>query len=542
MIDFRQYTRLPPYAHQVVGVEELIKEIDPARGRIFPRCFGLFDEMGVAKTKQVIDAAQVLAYEGMVDRALVVCPNGVRPVWFESELGELRKHLWDGFGSVITEFRSRPNQWFFEGKTKQSLKWVITNYEYIRDRTVYKQLFNFCGPKTVIILDESSLVKNSQSQQFRACRELRKRCGWSWLLNGTPVPNNPGDLFAQGLLLDPRIIGLPTYTQFKSKYAILGGFENRQIVGWVNLDDLQQRLAPYVIRRLKAECLDLPEKLPPVIFTVPMDASTWKLYREMRDELVAWLSESTISVAQQAITKVMRLAQITSGFLGGLEAPGIEMQQDLSNIKAETIPDWMIFDIEDEDPTPTLSTVARSATAPVQEISREKLDFFLQWMDLTLYKDPTLKLLVWSRFVPEVERTVAALRERYAGMEVAELRGGQKKAERDRTLRLLDPRTAPRDRPAVVVGIKKTGSMGLNLTAAHTVFNLSEDYNLKDDLQSQDRVHRPGQVEAVSYYHLLATGPKGQKTIDHVVFKARQGKRNLADLTSSAWIRALQEE
>src|SRR6185436_8276262 len=107
--------------------------------------------------------------------------------------------------------------------------------------------------------------------------------------------------------------------------------------------------------------------------------------------------------------------------------------------------------IEEDDPTPTLSIVARSATAPVQEVSREKLDFFLQWMDLSLGKDPTLKLLTWSRFVTEVERTVAALRERYAGMEVATLQGNQKKPERDRALRLLDPRTSPRDRPATVV-------------------------------------------------------------------------------------------
>jgi ATP-dependent DNA helicase len=84
--------------------------------------------------------------------------------------------------------------------------------------------------------------------------------------------------------------------------------------------------------------------------------------------------------------------------------------------------------------------------------------------------------------------------------------------------------------------------MGLNLTAAHTVIYLSNDFSLKTRLQSEDRVHRPGQIYPVSYFDMIATGPQGQKTIDHLVAKSLMNKEAIADLTTSAWISALTED
>jgi len=84
--------------------------------------------------------------------------------------------------------------------------------------------------------------------------------------------------------------------------------------------------------------------------------------------------------------------------------------------------------------------------------------------------------------------------------------------------------------------------MGLNLTASHTVVYLSNDYNLKTRLQSEDRVHRPGQTSPVSYFDIVAEGPNGQKTIDHTIMKALKAKDDLAKWTASAWLSELKEE
>jgi hypothetical protein len=106
---------------------------------------------------------------------------------------------------------------------------------------------------------------------------------------------------------------------------------------------------------------------------------------------------------------------------------------------------------------------------------------------------------------------------------------------------LLDPRTAPAG-PAVLCGTPDSGAMGYSFVAAHTMMYVSSSPSLLNYLQSIDRVHRPGQTHAVSYYHILATGPKGERTIDHIIHKARQGKLDLATWTTSAWRTALLQE
>lgn len=486
--------KLTPFAHQVDGINALIAR--PA--------FALFDEMGAGKTLQVIVAAQLLYEQGLVDRVIVVCPASVRFVWFDPELGELKKHLF--VPALVTEYHAKLRQW----GDRSGLRWVITNYDFIRDdchkRAGIKnphllKLLAHCTPKTLLVLDESSAVKNHKAKQTRACARLRATCGRVVELNGTPIANNPGDLYSQMQILDQRILDCQSWFQFRARYAVLGGWQQKQVVGWRNLEDLQRRIAPYVLRRLKKDCLDLPEKMPPVPVAVPLTARTWAAYREMRDEMLVWLRTGEVSAAQHAVTKIMRLAQLTSGFIGG---------------------------VTDGDGT----------QLPARVVGDEKLAAFTAWLGERLLDDANFKLLVWCRFRFELQRVIAHLP---GHVSVGTIIGGQHKDERDAALRLLDPRTAP-DGPVVVVGTPDSGSMGLNLTAAHTVVRLSSDHNLKTRLQSEDRVHRPGQTEAVSYYDFVATGPDGQKTIDHVVLKALLDKESLATWTSSAWVKALTDE
>ncbi len=166
---------------------------------------------------------------------------------------------------------------------------------------------------------------------------------------------------------------------------------------------------------------------------------------------------------------------------------------------------------------------------------------FLTWLDEMLYADHDLKLLVWSRFRPEVKRLFDELLIAQPKVSRGLIWGGQKTAERSAAVQLLDPRATPPG-PVVVIGTPATGSMGLNLTAAHTVIYMSNDFSFKTRKQSEDRVHRPGQIHAVSYFDMIATGPQGQKTIDHTVVKALLNKQNLADMTTSAWLDILEDE
>lgn len=486
--------RVPPFLHQEVGIAKLVR--DPH--------VGLFDSMGLGKTAQSIIAAQLLFLSGQIDKVIVVAPASVRDVWFNRELGELAKHLFLDVPATVTEYHARSRTWVWGHPTEtKRLRWVITNYDFIRNPTRLYDLAVWCDARTFVILDESSAVKSHKAKQTKACGVLRKKCGRIVLLNGNPVAQSPLDMFSQGNLIAPEILECKSYFKFRAHYAVmLPNVAFPKVVGWQNLDELQRRFAPYVLRRVKDECVDLPPKLDPVIRTVPLSPATWRVYREMRDDLIAWIDQQTVSVAPQVVTKIIRLAQITSGFLGGVE--------DEAGLKL----------------SPSI-------------IGSEKLRDVVEWIPELVEDDPRLKLLVWCRFKPELERLVHTLHHEYPHIRVASITGNQHHTEREAAVALLDPRTAPKD-PAIVVA--SAGHRGLNLTACHTVIYLSHSPSLDERLQSEDRTHRMGQEYAVSYFDYVATGPAGQRTIDDIILTARKKREDVAEWTMSAWRTALTEE
>ncbi len=505
-------SRVKPYDHQLVGIKKLVEQ----------PYFMLADEMGAGKTKQVIDAAQLLYEMGIIHRVIVITPASVRSVWYDQEFGELQKHLWEGTSSRVFKYRGNIEYWDWCVSGDSYLRWVITNYEFIRRKERLQKLLFAADHKTLLVLDESSFIKSGGANQSRACSKLRKRCGRVVLLNGTPISNSPMDMLNQGNIMSKTILECPTKTHFKARYATMApvlsrkgnplksprGFAIKVVKEWRDLEDLQRRFAPYVLRRLKKDCLDLPPKLDPVYFQVPLDADTWAKYQEMKKELVAWLTSNIVASASQAGVKVMRLAQICSGFVGGVE-------------------EWDENGPRDVDPIP---------------VGDEKLQLVLEWISNRYDEDPNEKLLLWCRFRPELDR----LYQRLMGdstilpIKIARLWGGQKTEEREEALHLLHPEGPPG--PGIVLGTLGTGAFGLNLSAAHTVMYVSSDSKLSVYLQSLDRVHRPGQRFPVSYFHVIATGPDGQKTIDHTIVSALRRKEDLATWTCSAWVKALEEE
>jgi hypothetical protein len=115
------------------------------------------------------------------------------------------------------------------------------------------------------------------------------------------------------------------------------------------------------------------------------------------------------------------------------------------------------------------------------------------------------------------------------------------KAEREYALRLLHPKTAPSG-PATVGATQGTGAIGLNFTACRTVLDMSYDMSSFKKKQGDARVNRPGQTGPVSFFYLIAVGPKGQKTLDHHTMMKRTGKMAVNDMTVSAWCKVLEEE
>ena len=182
---------LPPDQAPACGIQKIVDE---------PYVF-VTDEMGFGKTKQLIDAAHLLFQQDKIDRVLVICPAPVKHVWHDPELGQLAEHAWAGVHNHVELYHKRPRAWHTGPSDQRALHWVITNYEFIRmglksrsrylpDRLVFLQ--QQCGPRTLLVLDESSAVKNARARQTRACMYLRKECTRVVLMSGTPIAQMPG--------------------------------------------------------------------------------------------------------------------------------------------------------------------------------------------------------------------------------------------------------------------------------------------------------------------------------------------------------------
>jgi len=472
----------------------------------------LADEMGLGKTKEVIDAAQIMYVQGVINRVIIVCPSAVRGVWFDPTLGEWAKHKWKEFPLQVAEFRNKIRIWKTT-EDEERLKVVVTNYEFLRNEVNLAKLGKAVGPKTLLVVDESSYVKNHSAQQTKAVRILRKDCGRVVLLNGTPLTEGIGDLFSQAYILEPKIFNCKNKHQFDAIYAVKGGWQGRQVLSWRYVDQIQAKMAPFVIRRLKEQCLDLPPKIPAVNIQVVLDPRTWKLYKDMENEFIAWLGTNEASTSTHAAVRAIRLQQITSGYLGGVTGQTIDQNGEI---------------VESVIEVPSL-----------QIVGREKRKAVIEWYKDRMAEDHNFKCVIWARFTKEILDLIEDFRLELPEVEVGRIAGGQSEKERSHAIQLLDPRTAPKG-PCVVVGNPASGGMGLTLVAASTVLYISNYWRLITRLQSEDRVHRPGQTRPVNYFDVIATGPKGQRTIDFSIVKRLAAKNEVAVMTSAAWLSELE--
>lgn len=517
-----------PRQHQVEGVQTLLTHDK----------FLLADDVGGGKTMQCIDTAQLLFEINDIEACLVVGPAYARGVWADPsrEIGEIVRHSWPDVPFACREYSvNSPDIHHPRGlhsntstdslKTKPFLRWMITNYEFIRRIERLGPLLGWAARRRfMLICDEAWALSDQGTAQWKAVHALRKLAKRIVLLNGTPVSDTPLDLNAQIRLLDPRILGFPYMDRFgREKWSNADGrFRARyavfqpnttfpRITGWQNLEELRAKVAPYALRRMTEDCFDLPPVLEPILVEVTLHES-WPMYCQMRDDMVAWLDGTQeASVAKQAIVKGLRLAQITSGFLGGVQQ--LDLDAD------------MITDLVPADITETR----------LVEVGREKLDTLLVWLKR---HDTHERMLIWSRFRPEIERTA---RELAAFRTTFKLYGEQSAADREAAKAALNPNLNP-GRPVAVVGSRGAGGAALNLAGASLEINLSYSFLLREYLQARGRTRRPGQTKPLQRVDFVAKGPKGQRTIDHHILASIRGKDTIANWTSATWRHKLLEE
>jgi len=404
---------------------------------------------------------------GLINRVLIVAPLSVANVWAE----EFEKFAAFDYVLAVLEGDSGKKADTLRHMEGTGLQVVVLNYE--STWRLEEELRKW--KPDVIVCDESSRIKNPNAKQSKALHRLAKQAKYRLILTGTPIQNNPLDFFSQYKVLDESIFG-PSYYAFRSRYATMGGYGNHQIVGYKNLPELVQKAHSVAYRVTKEEALDLPEMVDETRY-VTLDPQGMKIYESLEAASYAELLKGEV-VVRNILTQLLRLQQVTGGFIR-----------------------------DDEG-------------GPVQQVSKAKLQVLEEIIEDVMGEGK--KLVIFARFVPEIEAICKLLEEK--GIKHSVISGEVK----NRSEQVQQFQENPEVR--VFVGQIQTTGLGLTLTAASTAVFYSVDFNYANYSQARARIHRIGQRNACTYIHLVAKG-----TIDEKVLKALQRKEDVAKLLVDNW-------
>lgn len=414
-------------------------------------------DMGTGKSRVVVEYIR----KTQPINTLIICPLSVIGVWPEQfeKFGnnECPAILALANGSVAKKTRRIKD--FFERLGKGV---AIVNYESVRSEplsswTKYRRW-------SLVVLDESHKIKTPASVISWWAKSIRNVSLKRLALTGTPLPHSPLDAYAQYRFLNPRVFQ-PSYALFKNTYGVMGGYREKQVIDFQNMEDFNTRFKSIAYRVSKDEALDLPDEVD-VIRKFDLSEKTTKIYKDLERWLITQVQDGVVTV-NNALTKLLRLQQITGGSVGGVnEEKKLEV---LSHEKAHTL----------------------------QEIIQEL--------------PPKEPVVVFCRFLHDIDEAKAMLMTEER--EVAELSGRVKELERFKS----------GEADSIVVQIQ-SGGLGVDLSRACYSIFYSMGFSLGDYQQARARIHRAGQNRKVTHIHVIA-----RDTVDEKIMGAIQKKKNIVD-------------
>lgn len=416
---------------------------------------------------------------GKIERLLVVAPTSVVAVW-PKELQEYAEFKYT-CRTLLGDKASRLKQLSdLEKFPFKALKVAVINYESTWRDGIFEALQEFDAD--MIIADESQRIKTHDAAQSKAMHQLGDQARYKLILSGTPVQNNAIDIYSQYRFLDPTVFGKNFY-QFRNRYAIMGGFNRRQIVGYKDMDDLIRREHSIAFRITKEEAIDLPEQTFEVRH-IQMDKKLADLYQRIKRDSYAEIETGGQITATTVLTKLLRLQQLAGGFL-----------------------------VTDDAAKPQLVSAAK-----LEALSDIVQDYVV---------DGGKKLVIFARFVPEVKAIIDLMKKVLPDRKKAvSVYGEIKKEDRGAIVQQFqsDPDTV------VFVGQIDTAGTGVTLTAADTCVYYSKNFNYATYSQSLSRIHRIGQRNTCTYIDLVV-----EKTVDEMISKALAKKEDMAKTVVDNW-------
>lgn len=275
------------YPHQVEGIRELARR----------KSFLLADDMGLGKSLQALTVFAIDVHRGWAATCLIVAPVTLKGNWSD-EIDKFTRiqHI------VLEGTPAKRKKQLLEFAELVGPKILVVNYEQVvaHQQALDSMMFD------VAVFDEAHYLKNPKAKRTKACLEVYSRR--SFMLTGTPMLNHVDELWSILHRIDPA--GFPKYWSFLNRYAVFGGYKDKQIIGVKNEKELTERLQAVMLRRLKSEVLDLPE-VQIIERRVDLTSEQRKLYDEVVNEmrLPRW-DEAEPDDIENALTKFLRLKQI----------------------------------------------------------------------------------------------------------------------------------------------------------------------------------------------------------------------------------------
>jgi SNF2 family DNA or RNA helicase len=403
--------------------------------------FGLLLAMGMGTGKTLV--AFMVMLQRKAQRTLILSPLRVVPVW----VTQLERHV--GIPIVVAALDDsissvRKKQEVAAEKLRlaeaRGVPFVcIINYD-----SFWREPFNQWAEKLrwdLFIMDEAHRIKAPGGKASLACKRMRTRALVRLGMTGTPMPHGPLDAYGITRPLDLTIFG-PSFSAFRQKHALLGGYQNKQVVGYQKLEELEKSLSR-IMFRVGKEVLDLPPETH-VTYECELSGEAARIYRDLEEDFVAQVRNGVVTAAN-AMVKLLRLQQVTGGCVPTDDGVGHRIDSAKQKLLADTLEDI-------------------GADEPV---------------------------VVFCRFHADLDAIHEACKS--LGYGSLELSG-----RRDELARWQSGE-------AQVLAVQiSAGGIGVDLTRARYSIYYSLSFSLGEYDQSLSRVHRPGQTRPVEHIHLVA--------------------------------------
>lgn len=433
--------------------------------------YALFWEMGTGKSKVVIDTAQWLFVNEKIDSIIITAEKGYYLNWI---LNEFPTHWPEHLPVRVTVWSS------YTTKAKKDelanglvpvpgvLDILIVNIESLSGKNMggskYTEQFRDAHSSTMMVVDESTTIKSPTAGRTKQCIAIGKRCQYRRILTGTPITQSPIDLFAQCEFLKLGVTGFKSFTSFRAYYSIMQPMQigyNRQImqtVGYRELDDLARRVQPFSSRLLKADCLDLPDKVYAPIYVESTDE------QDLHNNLLK--KAMMTNIGQGLVTVENALSVLTKT----LQIAGGHCKDDEGNVQR------------------------------VKSNKPERLKQLIE--DLPA----GTKAIVWGYFQEDMQIIQETLKGVCPVYEVSGRVDGILREQNIRNFR-------DNEKTCVFLASPRVAGKSLTLVEATVSIYYSNGFNLEHRLQSEDRNHRIGQRNKVTYYDLICLNSPDVKVV-----------------------------